>query len=314
MGGDDNWRMSREFEGGTAALPHWGVLHAEGVDAAAFLQTQLTNDVTSLAADGARLAGYCSAKGRLLATFVVWRPRAESVYLACSADLLATTSKRLSMFVLRAKCRLTAEPDLQLYGLAGAAVRRALPAAADMPPWSHRVVQQASLLRLPDAGSVPRWLWIGAEAPPAMPALSREAWDRLEVESGIPRVVAGTVERFVPQMLNFEAIGGVDFRKGCYPGQEVVARSQYRGTIKRRTLRYDADGAAAPGDDVFAAGQAGEPAGVVVNAAEDSSNGRSALLVEVKLALADAELHLRDIAGPLLVPAALPYALPTEAA
>jgi folate-binding protein YgfZ len=226
--------------------------------------------------------------------------------LACSADVLPGTLKRLSMFVLRARCKLSdASAAAPLHGLAGAAAHDVL---GDAATWSHRSVGNASVIRLPDAAGMARALWCGVGAP-ALPALPVETWDRLEVESGIARIVAATVEQFVPQMLNYEAVGGVDFRKGCYPGQEVVARSQYRGTIKRRTLRFDVASQAAPGDEVFSADDVAQPAGMVVNAAP--FDARSALLVEVKLAAAQSPLHLKSAAGPLLQAAALPYPLPT---
>ena len=298
--------MANDVSGGATPLSHWGVVRAEGAEAASFLNGQLTSDIESIGRDAARLAGYCTAKGRLLASFVVWRPADDVLLLACSRDVLAATLKRLSMFVLRARCKLSdVSAALPLFGLAGESARQAL---GDAPPWSRRTVSDADVIRLPDAAGVPRWL--GCGTPPALPALSLDAWNRLEVESGIARIVAATVEQFVPQMLNYEAVGGVDFRKGCYPGQEIVARSQYRGTIKRRTLRFDVAAEAAPGDEVFAAADAAQPAGMVVNAATRDGGG-SVLLVEVKLAAAGDALHLRSVNGPALQPAALPYALPS---
>jgi folate-binding protein YgfZ len=149
---------------------------------------------------------------------------------------------------------------------------------------------------------------------PALPALSADAWAWLEVTSGIARIVDATVERFVPQMVNFELVGGVNFQKGCYPGQEVVARSQYRGIVKRRAFVFEADAAAQPGQEVFHSGDAEQPAGMVINAA--SLAGAHRALVEVKLAALDAgSLHLGAAGGPLLQRIALqPYAVPIEAA
>ena len=239
MGGDDNWRMpddrpSPVGAGGALRLSDWGLILAQGPDAASFLNGQLTQDMLHL--DGrARLAGYCSPKGRLLATFVVWQIAPETVALACSADLLAPTLKRLSMYVLRAKCKLSdGSADWPLYGLAGpsadALLRDRLPATDGACARNG----DTYLVRLPSADGVSRCLWAGA-APPDLPTLAAESWRWLELRSGVPRVVAATADRFVPQMLNLELLGGVNFQKGCYPGQEVVARSQYRGTIKRRT-------------------------------------------------------------------------------
>jgi folate-binding protein YgfZ len=148
---------------------------------------------------------------------------------------------------------------------------------------------------------------------PALPALDAAAWSWLEVSSGVPRITAATVEQFVPQMVNLELVGGVDFRKGCYPGQEVVARSQYRGTLKRRAFVFDAAAAAAPGQELFHSADLEQPAGMVVNAA--TWQGRHRLLGEVKLAaLGVGTLHLGSADGVQLTRADMPYAVPLEAA
>lgn len=295
---------------GACRLDDWGVIRAVGEDAKTFLHGQLTQDVQKLDDAHARLAGYCSAKGRLLASFVIWQRGPADVLLACSADLLPQTLKRLSMFVLRAKCKLSdASAELPLHGLAGDAALAAAPGAA----WSRTTSGGADAIRLPDGAGVARALWVGAE-PPAVPALDPAAWRWLEVHSGVPRIVAATVEQFVPQMVNLELVGGVNFQKGCYPGQEVVARSQYRGTLKRRAYLFDSGVAAAPGQELFAESDPGQPAGLVAFAAPaPDGSGRHALLAETKIALAAEPLHLGAADGPLLVPAPLPYALPAEA-
>jgi folate-binding protein YgfZ len=137
-----------------------------------------------------------------------------------------------------------------------------------------------------------------------------DAWRMLEVCSGIPRVVAATVEQFVPQMVNLELVGGVDFQKGCYPGQEVVARSQYRGTLKRRMFVFSCDAPASPGQEIVHSDDPSQPAGMVVNAGA-APGGPTHLLAEVKLAaLQTGSLHLGSASGPPLRRAALPYAVP----
>jgi folate-binding protein YgfZ len=143
--------------------------------------------------------------------------------------------------------------------------------------------------------------------------LAADAWRALEVRSGIPVIEAATVDQFVPQMLNFEIVGGVDFKKGCYPGQEVVARSQYRGSIKRRMFLFECDVPLAAGQEVFQSADAIQPAGMVVNAAPVPSAG-SVALVEVKLvALDSGSLHAGAVDGALLTRRELPYALPSHA-
>ena len=290
---------------GAVRLHDWGVIRALGADAAKFLHGQLTQDVEHLQVGEVRLAGYCSVKGRLLASFVMWRRGADEVLLACSADLLPAALKRLSMFVLRAKCRLSdASAELPLWGLAGSAATG--PAAA------------GELLPLPPAGvdgaSVARALWVGgADATPGAAALDIDAWRWLEVHSGVARIVAATSEQFVPQMVNLELVGGVNFQKGCYPGQEIVARSQYRGTLKRRAYVMESSGPMQAGQEVFLASDAGQPAGMVALAGHWA--GRHAGLVELKIAaLAAGALHLGSADGPVLTPGMLPYTFPAEAA
>jgi folate-binding protein YgfZ len=304
--------------GGALALAgHWGLIRAQGADAAAFLQGQLTNDVAALGAGAARLAGYCSAKGRLLASFVVTRPAADTFVLAGSADLLPATLKRLSMFVLRAKCRLVdAGAEQALWGLAGASAAAWLGAALPPAAWQVAAHAGGQAIRLPDARDAPdapgtpRLLWLAAAdaAPPPLPVLDPDAWAWLEVHSGVARVVAATADQFVPQMVNLELTGGVDFHKGCYPGQEVVARSQYRGTLKRRMHRFASTAPLAPGEEVFHSDDPSQPAGSVVLAA--SHAGRHAALVSLKTAALDHGALQAMNARATLTRLPLPYPVP----
>ncbi len=303
---------------GAVRLDDWGVIRAFGDDAAKFLHGQLTQDIEHLAAGQARLAGFCSAKGRLMASFVVWRPQPAEVLLACSADLLPAVLKRLSMFVLRAKCKLSdASAELPLWGLAGVSAVQALGDAAPSSAWGQTGAGRGAVIRLPDAVvdgiALPRLLLAGGEMP-TLPCLDMPAWRAFEVHSGVARVMAATLEQFVPQMVNLELVGGVNFQKGCYPGQEVVARSQYRGTLKRRSVVMNCPAALAPGSEIFHDGDPEQPAGRVV--LSGALPGRDPVtLVEVKLAaLESGTLHAGAADGPLLTPGALPYAFPTEQA
>lgn len=299
---------------GALPLTHWGLVRARGADAVKFLQGQLTNDVSTMGPSDVRLAGFCNAKGRLQASFIVWRLAGDEVLLACSASVLAATLKRLSMFVMRAQCKLTdARGELGLYGVAGAA---AVAMLGDTAVWSKRDIDGGTLIRLPDVDGVQRAMLALSAATVALTtgAPQAEAWKSLEVRSGIPVIEAATVEQFVPQMLNYELVGGVDFQKGCYPGQEIVARSQYRGTIKRRMFLFEVDGEVSAGQEVFHSTDPAQPAGMVVNAAP-ASVGLRAALVEVKLAMLEGgTLHLGSASGPLLVRGELPYEVPLEPA
>ncbi|MEO5733400.1 MAG: folate-binding protein [Rubrivivax sp.] len=269
---------------GLTRLADWGVIRAAGADARRFLHGQLTQDVEHLALEQARLAGFCSAKGRLQASFVIWRDGDDDVLLACSADLLAATLKRLSMFVLRAKCKLSdASAEVPLWGLAGAAPQTA------GEVWSHCSVEGQTVLRLPDAlvdGTRIERRLVAGDTPPDAPTAAPGSWAWLEVHSGVPRIVAATAELFVPQMVNLDLVGGVDFQKGCYPGQEVVARSQYRGTLKRRAQVLTGGARLAPAAEIFHSADPDQPAGRVVLGAEFA--GRCAVLAELKLAALDA--------------------------
>lgn len=307
--------LTHDFEG-ACRLDDWGLIRASGPDAASFLHAQLTNDVAKLSAAQARLAGYCSPKGRLLASFVIWRDTAGDILLACSADLLPATLKRLRMFVLRAKCVLSeASAELPLYGLAGAHATAWLGDAAPVGAWTQCQRDGLTSIALPEAAGCTRVLCACAKAPD-LPALSPDAWRWLEVRSGIARIEAATVEQFVPQMLNYELIGGVDFQKGCYPGQEIVARSQYRGSIKRRSLLFELDGEAHAGQEVFHSEDPVQPAGMIVNAAPQPAGfaAGSLALVEIKLAALGADVRLGSADGPLLRRVDMPYPLPLDAA
>jgi tRNA-modifying protein YgfZ len=307
--------MNESVWNGIARLRDFACIRVSGADASAFLQAQLTSDFSALPDDRARLAGFCSAKGRLQASFVGWKQGPADVVLLCAADLLAPTLKRLSMFVLRMKCRLSDLSDeMSVFGVAGSCVDALLPGAS---AWQRRDDPAGTAIRLPAPAGQKLAFWLpqraaeGVDGPSSLPPISAETWRWLQVCSGIPFVQAKTADMFVPQMINFELLGGVDFQKGCYPGQEVVARSQYRGSLKRRMFLFDCETPASAGDEVFSAEDAGQPAGMVVNAAAQPQGRGSALLVEVKLAeLQRGALHLGEPGGPNLVRRELPYPLP----
>ncbi|WP_374662288.1 folate-binding protein YgfZ [Inhella sp.] len=275
---------------GALPLPHWAVLRASGPDAASFLQGQLTQSVTDLKEHEARLGGYCNVKGRLQAGFILCREDAETIDLLLPRELLAPLQKKLSMFVLRAKCKLAEAPSA-LHGLVGDAVPE------DLPVWGRR----SSLIRLPNALGQRRALTF--DAPAGADTLALEAWNWLELHAGVAWVVAATSEHFVPQMINWELLGGVNFKKGCFPGQEVVARSQYRGTVKRRAQLL-LGATAAPGSELL---QNGESVGEVLMSA--AWQGQAGLLAELQLAAweSDASITLPD--GTVLQRGTLSYAV-----
>jgi folate-binding protein YgfZ len=294
---------------GVVRLNHLGLIRARGADAARFLNAQLTNELLTLRAGLARWAGFCSAKGRLQANFLVWRSGPEEYLLACTAGLLEATLKRLSMFVLRLQCKL--DDAGRAYALHGVLGEDARPWVEPLEPFATASRGAATVLRLPDVEGVLRGLLV---VPPDErvdgTALDLESWRWFEVRSGLPWIEPATVDRFVPQMLNQELIGAVDFRKGCYPGQEVVARSQYRGTIKRRMFLFETDATAHAGDEVYWSEDPTQPAGQVANAAR-GPGGTTSALVEVKLAALElGEMHLLQAGGAPLRRVPLPYSVP----
>ena len=217
-----------------ARLSRYGLLSVTGADARAFLHAQLTNDIAALPADRAALAGWCSAKGRLLATFLVI-PAAEGFLLQLARDLAPAVLKRLSMFVLRAKVKIADESDAwQQHGVWDA-------------PWTLPDVSwqgEAVTVRVGEG----RFLQVGKALDEA-PTAAEEEWLAQEIRAGRPLIMAATQDQFVPQMVNLEQLGGVDFRKGCYPGQEIVARAQYRGQVKRRMVKLPAPAPLQPGQE-----------------------------------------------------------------
>jgi folate-binding protein YgfZ len=311
---------------GPAPLSDWGLIFVEGADAATFLQNQLTNSVLGLersqpgeiaaGSSAVRLIGYCSPKGRLLASgWLGLFPQNEGAddrfAIFISKDIAASTAKRLSMFVLRSKVTISDVSDnWKISGFYG----------SDTDLYINSVGSLA--LRMPDVlvqgKSIARILMATPNTVEC--AKNQEAllqWNLLEVLSAIPRIVQATQEQFVPQMINFESVAGIDFKKGCYPGQEIVARSQYRGVIKRRlqlaVLKTNvADlSICKPGVELFYSDDASQPAGMVVLSARDPQEPDSIKLqIECKLeALEHGEIHLGSAAGPVLKMSVLPYQL-----
>ncbi|MFT4099583.1 MAG: folate-binding protein [Burkholderiaceae bacterium] len=321
---------------GLCPLPDYGLLIADGAEAGSFLQNQLTNDVLSMPAGEARWAGYCTPKGRLLTTALAWS-MPGGFALAVARTQAESLRKRLSMYVLRTKARISdASADWLAVGLLGESIDPALAAVGLPRPDPAMAVSRRAqadqgagpiAIALPQApaGVARVMLWLPladaggprAEASTEIAALRAAGpirdtalWRWTEVRSGIPRLFPGSVELFVPQMVNFEAVGGVNFKKGCYPGQEIVARSQYLGKLKRRMfighLAVDATAALPdPGQDVVPRA-GGEPSGQVVISAPNPAGGVDVLFESQIAAVELAGVRIGDADVELL---ALPYDL-----
>ena len=308
--------------GFVAVVDSLGLIGVSGADAATFLHSQLTQDVEHLGTGEARLAGYCSPKGRLQATFLMWRSP-ETVYLLLPRELQPALQKRLSMFVMRAKAKLEdAGAGVVTLGLGGAGAESALRAVlGTMPggPYGKIDTDKGSVIRVADAFNAPRFLWLTTpeHARDLIDGLREhltlggdQAWALSSIHAGVPNITQKTQEQFVPQMVNFELLGGVNFKKGCYPGQEIVARSQYLGKLKRRTALATVAAPAQAGDEVFAENDPGQPCGMIVNAAANGDGGGVDVLVELKLAVLDGTaVHLGSADGPALAFRTMPYPL-----
>ncbi len=295
---------------GVVPLTHLGVIQVEGEDAAKFIHGQLTQDFSLLGMDAARLAAFCSPKGRMQASFIGFKRSAGVIVLVCSLDILPATLKRISMFVMRARARLRdASAEYTLYGLVGSAIQNV--AAHAHPAWSKADFDDISLVNLYPADATPRQLWIAPAGTPAPngPALDSALWAWLEVRSGVATLSAPVVEEFVPQMLNYESVGGVNFKKGCYPGQEVVARSQFRGTLKRRAFLVHSETPLTAGDAVYVPTDPEQPVATVVQAAQAPAGGFDAIISGQIAAVNEGPLHAGSVNGGALFLQALPYTL-----
>lgn len=289
-----------------AELLQLGVLAASGDDARAFLHGQLTNDIEHLAPDQARMAGWCSGKGRLLASFLVV-PHEEGYLLQVARDLAAAVAKRLSMFILRSKAKLADASDAWVqFGLWGEGAESVLGGLEiPLPGGLMNVTRRESLLAVRVAAQ--RFLLLvpaaeRARLATALGAGDAQAWTLEEIRAGRPLVTQATQDQFVPQMVNFERVGAVDFQKGCYPGQEVVARAQYRGQVKRRMVRVRAPVPLRPGQDLYSDDVPDQSSGTVINAADDEA------LAVLQIATVEGRVPVRATAGgPALELLPLPY-------
>ena len=270
----------------TIAVPltQLGLIEARGADASAFLQGQLSNDVRKVDAGQAQLSSYNSAKGRMLAVLHLLRD-GDAFLLELHRSLLETTLKRLRMFVLRSKVTLAEAADRALLGVAGpgAATRlAALDLAVPVLPLACAWTDGVGVMRR--LGDAPRYSVL---APPARLAQLQERltaaagteddWKRLDIEAGVPTVYPETQDRFVAQMCNLDQLGGISFDKGCYTGQEIIARVHYRGAVKRHMSRVlTPQAGVAPGSSfALPDGRSGE----VVDSAPHPGGGSVALVV-----------------------------------
>jgi folate-binding protein YgfZ len=299
-------------------LSHFGLIRVEGEDAETFLQGQLTNDMRQVTVEHSNLAGWCSPKGRMLASFRCIR-RGDAYYLQTPAENLPLVLKRLGMYVLRSKVTLAdASDDLMRLGITGNCAESLLNALFDpVPVEINSVAQQADLTLIRLAGSQSRFellgpiealsgFWQAAESQAVR--MGDDFWALQDIRAGLPTLYQATSEAFVPQMTNMQLVDGLSFTKGCYTGQEVVARMQYLGKLKRRMYlaHVDSDAPPRPGDELFSpASTSGQGTGKVVDARP--AHGGYDLLAVIETASAETDDVCLGESGPRLQLQDLPY-------
>jgi folate-binding protein YgfZ len=313
-------------DGVVCDLSHLDVIRFSGEDARAFLNGQFTNDVMHLAENRAQLNGYCSPKGRLLAAFTLWGTGSE-YFMQLPASLAEPIRKRLAMFILRSrvKAEITGDTVVRI-GVAGAAaphiIERACNVALDEP---FAIARRDNALVMCLPGSSPRYeiiatpdaatgLWQRLTGQAA--AAGSPCWEWLDIRSGVPAVLPQTQDEFVPQMMNFDIVGGVSFSKGCYPGQEIVARTHYLGRLKRRMCIAHIASSQAPqaGEPVFDPSDPAQACGMIAHSAAAPDGGHDVLAVAQITAIEAAALRWNAPDGPALELLPLPYELPAAVA
>ncbi len=307
-------------DAGLANLPHFGLIHFSGSDAQSFLHGQLSCDVNGLSSGRAQYGSYSTSKGRMLASFLLWRDD-TGYMMQLPRALCEPICKRLSMYILRSK--VTARDvsnELCLFGVTGANAQvRLQPIFKLIPPTPLAITTagQVSLLRLdagrlqiiaPTAHAGELKIALGGD----FAAVSPAAWNLMTIRAGIPFITAATQDQFVPQMANLDLIEGVSFSKGCYPGQEIVARMHYLGKLKQRMYLANIGGneVPQPGDKLYSADTGEQATGMIVNAAPAPEGGHDVLAVLHITSFHGGDVHFKSPAGPALKFTTLPYKMP----
>jgi folate-binding protein YgfZ len=304
-------------------IPDLGVLTLQGTDAAKLLQGQTTCDLLGLPPSASTLGAICTPQGRALAVFRAFKTEA-AIHLLLPRDMTAAMQKRLRMYVLRADVVIEdATARWACLGLGGPGAEKRMAELgwpAPVEPGAVAVSARGYVIRGGQAGDE-RWsLLVEADAAANVVTALRERgcaavdanqWRLADIRFGLPEITAATTDAFVPQMLNLDRLGGIGFSKGCYTGQEIVARAHYLGTLKRRMYRLSGAGDATPqaGNPIFPAESDGQSVGTVIAAAPCGANRVEMLAVLNIQAAKTGELRLHSPGGPILAIASLPYAV-----
>lgn len=304
-----------------ADLSHYGLLHFSGEDVQTFLQSQLSCDIREINLHKAQYGSYCTPKGRILTSFLLWQ-QGNACLMQLPTSLCAPIQKRLSLYVLRAKVRLADVSDTQVrIGIAGqnaARLMEEIMGSRSNSEQSMHVVHTEKIsglylsqhrmeliTSLENAPTV--WEHLAQHAQP----VGASCWDWLDIQSGIPMILPETQEAFLPQMINLDAIGGVSFNKGCYPGQEIVARTQYLGKLKRRMFlaHIATTDTITAGDALYSNDMDDQSSGNIVNAARSPEGGFDVLAVIQQSSVDTHKIHWQSLNGPALEIKLLPYLL-----
>lgn len=307
-----------------ADLSNTGLIHFSGEEAFTFLQGQLSCDMRKVDHQTAQHGSYCTPKGRILANFIIWSNAAHNEYfMQLPSTLVETISKRLSMYILRTKVRLKDHSDALIrFGIAGNKARflveeifsnTGLPSSplkimhTEKGSILCRCANRYEIITTPDQ-AVTIWPQLALQATP----VGTICWDWLEIKAGIPVILPITQEQFIPQMVNLDVTGGISFQKGCYTGQEIIARTQYLGKLKRRMylVNIASTQPVMAGDHLYVAELSEQPCGMIVNSAPSPDNGYDALAVIQVDSVQTSKIFWKNLDGPALQILPLPYLLP----
>lgn len=316
-----------ELEGtktGTIAsdLSHYGLIRFSGNDAPSYLQSQFSCDIREINLKKAQYGSYCNPKGRVLASFLLWQ-QDDNFFMQLPVSLCTSIQKRLSLYVLRANVQLNNVSDtLVRIGIAG---QNAASLTEEITGSSCNLIQPTQVIHNKNItiislaqnrlelitsieNAIPLWEHFSQNAKP----VGANCWNWLDIQSGIPVILPETQEQFLPQMINLDAIGGISFKKGCYPGQEIVARTQYLGKLKRRMfLAHIATAEVArAGDELYSIDMDDQSSGNIINAALSPNGGFDILAVIQQSSVDSSEIHWQSLQGPVLQIKSLPYSLP----
>ena len=307
-----------------ADLSHYALIKANGDDVVEFLQGQLTNDIKLVNENSSQLSAYCNPKGRILANFRIFK-RNESYYLRLSSDISEATLKRLRMFVMRSKVELVdCSDEFSRMGIAGTNATKTLSSLfKNLPENTDDSCTENGITLIKVAGTLPRYeaygifddlkeLWLSLQSDAV--AIGENSWNLLTIRAAIPEIVSQTVEEFVPQMVNLQAINSLSFTKGCYPGQEVVARMHYLGKLKRRLFIASAetDTLPEPGEAIMTSNENDQKVGQIVSSSW-SMDKKVEFLAVLQIEKAEKEvLHIGSNIGPTIELIDLPYSIENE--